>query len=89
MHYLVKGDPLEEQFREFMNKVDSYCKVCPLCFGAAEDTSIDTAVFQRLSCLPPPPPPPPPVLHSGMCSTDLLGATWRRPATCQTTCMTG
>lgn len=27
MHYLVKRDPLEEQFHDFMQKVDEYCKV--------------------------------------------------------------
>jgi len=27
MHYLVKRDPLEEQFYEFLQTVDVYCKV--------------------------------------------------------------
>ena len=28
MHYLVKRDPLEEQFHEFMQTVEEFCKVC-------------------------------------------------------------
>ena len=32
MHYLVKKDPLEEQFQEFLKQVDSYCKVHAVFF---------------------------------------------------------